>query len=277
MPQLLFTEEGGVLMRMINGTGGSSVKGQAVNISPGVDDTYIAATEPFTVQGFVYEDGVADGEWVWIVRDGIADILLEDGYGAAAGNWVRLSTITAGRCITQDVPGYSYIPYLATYTTGNVFSGTLAALSSKDTNYYVMQEAVGTPGLDVTFEMEADEVGQVLTIVGYYPDNHANGVDWSIWDYNLSSWTLVGTFPAGGDSGTQTTLAFPLTVDNISLNTALVRAQHTNAGNTSHRIYLNELKVDATQDVEHFKEVGHVLRNATAGTDVLARINIHFL
>lgn len=53
-----FTDEGGVAFKLINRTGVDSVKGEAINISQDYDNSYIVATEPYTVNGYVYESGI---------------------------------------------------------------------------------------------------------------------------------------------------------------------------------------------------------------------------
>ena len=102
------TAEGGIAVRMINRTGAPSVKGTvvcasiaheaAVMLCPGGDNDPI---------GVMYEAGVVDGDGVWVVTLGPADVLLEDGTESVRGNWIRVSSGVAGRAYagTAQPPG----------------------------------------------------------------------------------------------------------------------------------------------------------------------------
>ncbi len=94
----LTTEEGGLAIRLINNTGAASVKGSVVDASHSVEAAVeLEGAGDLDPIGVIYDDGVADGDWVWIVVSGIADVLLEDGTGSTYGNWVETSGTAAGR------------------------------------------------------------------------------------------------------------------------------------------------------------------------------------
>ena len=69
------TPEGGYAVRMINSTGGASVKGTVVTVGTAVQDSVqkIVVDAPNPV-GIIYEDSIADGLEVWVVISGIADV-----------------------------------------------------------------------------------------------------------------------------------------------------------------------------------------------------------
>ena len=93
------TGEWGLQVKLINKTGGNSVKGNIVNASTGTDMAYMQAgassDEPI---GVVYEAGVADGSyaWVWTGQGSVCQVLLKDGTASTRGYWVETSN-TAGR------------------------------------------------------------------------------------------------------------------------------------------------------------------------------------
>lgn len=107
-----FTPEGGLAVKLINKTGANSVKGtvvtlststeRAVDINPADDDEAI---------GIIYDDDILDGEFVWIVIQGLVDILIQDGQIATVGYWVRTSITQPGRAdITNAGPPGGGIP-----------------------------------------------------------------------------------------------------------------------------------------------------------------------
>jgi hypothetical protein len=103
-----FTPEGGLAVRLINKTGAASVKGSLVKAGSAVDNSVVLndALGGLNPIGAVYEDGIADGQLVWVVISGVAEVLLEDGTAATRGYWAS-SGATAGRvdCTTADAPG----------------------------------------------------------------------------------------------------------------------------------------------------------------------------
>lgn len=276
-PNFKMTDEGGIARQLINKTGAPSVKGQAVNLSPSYDDSYITATDTLMVVGFVYESGIADGQPVWVVQSGVADVLLQDGFEAMRGGWARLSATTPGRMIVQSSPGYERVPASVTYAAGSTFSGALSDLLLDNGNKMVFAEAAGATGLDATFTFAVEELLSELRISGFYPGNHAAGIQFQVWNYNTAGWgATVITFPASGTDDVVYT-ATGLTADNFSAGEMKVRMLHSDPGNTNHRVNIDKLVVASSAAGEHFRECGHVLRTVASGTNVLARINIHLL
>jgi hypothetical protein len=98
------TEEGGLAIRLINDTGGASAKGSVVDSSSSVEaGVSLEGAGGLDPIGVIYDDGVANGDWVWVVVSGIADVLLEDGTASGYGNWVETSGTTAGRADATNV------------------------------------------------------------------------------------------------------------------------------------------------------------------------------
>ena len=105
-----FSPEGGVLIKMTNKTGSSSVKGSLVvpYEATAIDNAFALTTaDEFDCIGVVYEDGVADGSECYVVCSGIAQVLLQDSTASTRGYWARTSTTTGGRadCTTVAAPG----------------------------------------------------------------------------------------------------------------------------------------------------------------------------
>lgn len=100
------TPEGGFAVRLTNKTGGNSVKGQLVKADTATDDAVIlTVASDDECFGVFFEDGIADGEEIWVVVSGIADVAMEDNTAATHGNWVYTSTSEAGYAdATQAAP-----------------------------------------------------------------------------------------------------------------------------------------------------------------------------
>jgi hypothetical protein len=94
----IFTEEGGVCVKLINKTGVASVKGQVVQVYATTDNAYaVNAINSDMPIGIVYDAGVADGSSVRVVVAGKADILVDSAQTIARGRVVYSSGTTAGR------------------------------------------------------------------------------------------------------------------------------------------------------------------------------------
>lgn len=101
------TSEGGVAVRLVNKTGASSIKGTLIEPSDTAESAVeLTEAESYDCIGVVYESGVADGELMWVVVYGIAEVLLKDGTAAAKGNWASTGD-DSGRadCETTVPPG----------------------------------------------------------------------------------------------------------------------------------------------------------------------------
>jgi hypothetical protein len=73
--KFLITPDGGIAVKLINGTGAVSVKGYVVRASSAANNTVILAVidVPDAI-GVFYESGVPAGAEAWIVISGIADV-----------------------------------------------------------------------------------------------------------------------------------------------------------------------------------------------------------
>ena len=73
------TPEGGYAIKLINKTGGASVKGYAVTTSDTTDNAArnIVVDVPNPI-GVIYESGVADGQPMWVVVSGIAEAYFQN-------------------------------------------------------------------------------------------------------------------------------------------------------------------------------------------------------
>jgi hypothetical protein len=94
----LHTMDGGDASQYINRTGHISIKGETVALSTLADDevVLILADSPNPI-GAVYEAGVAEGGLMWVTTQKDAYCLLENGTGAVAGNWAKVSDTADGR------------------------------------------------------------------------------------------------------------------------------------------------------------------------------------
>lgn len=96
--RIAFTPEGGFAIRLLNDTGANSIKGTLVEASTAQDNAFsLSSLSDYDCMGVVYENGIAPGQWCWIVVSGRAQVKLENNVGATHGNWVRTSATAVGR------------------------------------------------------------------------------------------------------------------------------------------------------------------------------------
>lgn len=276
--RVMFTPEGGLAVKFINKSGVDTVKGTLVQVDTTTDESMTTATSPYTVQGPWYDDGVADGDYAYVVIAGIAEVLLEDNTSATRGHWCRLSSTTAGRMdATQDLPGLEEAGDTLAYTTGSTASGSLANTAVDDGSYLEIQPATGSPGLDLSIEFDCSELLPLVFFKGYYTG--ANSLQIFPYDYVAAGWdSAIITIPTGGSADIELDYTglqskhFDATNGKMKL-----RFYMSSAGNTSKRLWIDKLVMSSPSSNEHFKEIGHCLENVTGGTDKLAKINIHLL
>jgi hypothetical protein len=119
-----FTPEGGLAVRMLNKTGGISVKGTVVACSSTTDNAVqkIAVDVPDPI-GVIYDSGVADGEYVWVVKSGIAEVLfigsttrkhLARGFISADSGYI------AGYALSEAVPSSPFATDKHFYEIGHI-------------------------------------------------------------------------------------------------------------------------------------------------------------
>ena len=93
--KIIFTDEGGLAIRLTNKTGVASVKGTLVEANTNNMSFELTAGNSVECFGAVYEDGIADGAECLVVVGFIAEVLLKDATASTTKNWVK----------TSDVPG----------------------------------------------------------------------------------------------------------------------------------------------------------------------------
>jgi hypothetical protein len=101
------TSEGGFATRVINKTGAASVKGTIVEADKSVDNAVaLAGIDDPDPCGIVYENGVPDGGFMYVVTTGIADVK----YGTAVtrGTFARIpvtaDSVAAGLAVAEALP-----------------------------------------------------------------------------------------------------------------------------------------------------------------------------
>ncbi len=101
MSKVFYTELGGIAIPLINKTGATSVKGMVVRTSPTVANavsyTDTSGAGLYSPVGVIYNSGVADGEMVWVVIAGIAEVYAIEGYAVALGDGLRTTTGAPGK------------------------------------------------------------------------------------------------------------------------------------------------------------------------------------
>jgi hypothetical protein len=99
------TGERGLMMKMINRTGGESVKGTLVACSTAADREVIKQANEYDSVGVVEEAGVAEGSEMWVWADGaICPVLAKDSTAFTRGN-ILIAANTDGRANNLSNPG----------------------------------------------------------------------------------------------------------------------------------------------------------------------------
>lgn len=93
----------GIAIRMINGTGTNSVKGNVVSASKTEDGKFILQANEYDAIGVVAESGIAANAECYVIISGIAEVLWKNSVAAHRG-YVALSADTDGRAVDIDVP-----------------------------------------------------------------------------------------------------------------------------------------------------------------------------
>ena len=102
-----FTTEGGLAIRIINKTGGASIKGYIVEASDTIDNAIKHTTgDDIDPIGIVYDDDIPDGELVWIVVSGIAEVFYSGAVTRATFSRVPTiaEAIASGQAINEALP-----------------------------------------------------------------------------------------------------------------------------------------------------------------------------
>jgi hypothetical protein len=100
-----FTAEGGQAIRLINKTGSNSVKGSVVTAGSSIDFSFVLSPAgSINPIGVVYENGIPDGNYTWVVIVGIAQVLIENGITVNANDWAGVSNSVAGRAYAVISP-----------------------------------------------------------------------------------------------------------------------------------------------------------------------------
>lgn len=70
------TPEGGLAIRMINKTGANSIKGSVLEVSLTTDNgVKLIDIDDIDPIGIIYDNNIPDGELVWVVVSGLAEVL----------------------------------------------------------------------------------------------------------------------------------------------------------------------------------------------------------
>jgi hypothetical protein len=98
------TGERGFVQKMLNKTGGATVKGTVVSLSNATDKGFKAQSDEFDSIGVVAEAGVADASeaWIW-VNGSICQVLWKDGQ-TSTREYVALAADTDGMALNVSVP-----------------------------------------------------------------------------------------------------------------------------------------------------------------------------
>ena len=99
------TNERGYLIKMINRTGASSVKGTLVACWTSADREVVKQANEYDTIGVVEEAGIAEGSEMWVWMNGsVCQVLMKDTVAAVHGD-LFMAADTDGRAIDVSNPG----------------------------------------------------------------------------------------------------------------------------------------------------------------------------
>jgi len=99
------TGEAGIIIKLLNKTSVSTVKGTLVSASTGIDRAFILQANEYDTIGVVQEAGVPDGSKAWVWMPGsIAQVLFKDSTASTRGN-ILIADAVDGRAIDITNPG----------------------------------------------------------------------------------------------------------------------------------------------------------------------------
>ena len=91
-------------MKLINKTGGATVKGTVISLDTANDKSFVAQSSEYDSIGVVYEAGVADASSAWVWCNGsLAQVLYKDATAATRG-YVCIADAVNGRASDVEVP-----------------------------------------------------------------------------------------------------------------------------------------------------------------------------
>lgn len=134
------TPTGGVAVRLTNRTGAASVKGTVVCASSAYDNAVnlIVVDIPDPI-GVIYEDGIADGQEVWVVKSGIAEVYFIGSTTRkhfARGFISTDSGYVSGQALSEAVPTSPFATDKHFYEIGHVLeSRTGAGLAKTELHF----------------------------------------------------------------------------------------------------------------------------------------------
>lgn len=130
----MVTPEGGVAVKFINKTGGASVKGEVVSayndtaINNAIEKIAVDIPDPI---GVIYNSGVADGSYVWVIVAGVAEVYfvgnttrkhLARGFLTADGG-----SYVIGQALSEAVPSSPFANDKHFYEIGHVLESRVGA------------------------------------------------------------------------------------------------------------------------------------------------------
>lgn len=130
------TPEGGLAIRVLNKTGAPSVKGTVLEAHTTISGAVkLADVDDIDPNSVMYDDGVPDGQYVWVVTGGKTPVLYSTTVALGTISRVSISgdgTATAGYAVNEALP-------TPPFATDNHFREIGHPL-----------EAIGSPGLAMT-------------------------------------------------------------------------------------------------------------------------------
>lgn len=139
------TKEGGVAIKLTNKSGATITKGKVVSLATNYNAAFILCTNGYKPTGVVYDTSVTNNGVAWIIKNGMADVLLETNSTVIAGNYVYASEgAFAGRVNANLVASTYSINtniFTATYNyvdTNNILTNGTQLQTNLFTNVYTI-------------------------------------------------------------------------------------------------------------------------------------------
>jgi len=99
------SQDGGIMVKLINRTGGITVKGTIVSADVSNEESfYTTPSDGDMPIGIVYESGVGNGSSAWVVVSGIAEVLFKDAVAPTRGYVAFVSNVAGRADVSASVP-----------------------------------------------------------------------------------------------------------------------------------------------------------------------------
>jgi hypothetical protein len=159
--------------------------------------------------------------------------------GTCPPGYAIQNTTTSGvYCVLLDMPNTIYYPVKIATTGGTNTTANKTAVWYDDARSYNITEGSGENSLAVLMNYTGVATFNTWEIKEYYVGSSSHNIQFSIWDYDSSSWEQYWNI-VGQNGFNVITLKIADPTSHISGGKVQIRLFHVENGETSHRLYID--------------------------------------